>query len=406
MWGCPPTQEAALARLLREDPRPRLIPGNAVAGDILADLGATLLADGGVRLANFTIGRRHTRYSLTSAAHSPQLLRRLAERYPLPPTVARIRQRPIVSLGVRGSGEVDIARHYHPLTAMLLLHGEKVWALRPPGDDACARAAGECTHPMDICEYYAQADAPPPACVQRAGEILIVPDGWHHGTCNTAPLTVGFGGQGWSYALQREEEDSEEGEGGGEAEVALFARLAERALGESTHARLRAAAAAARGGAAVRLSPLHSLGAAAQSALQAVRSMFGAFARGGDAEVEADSMAFLHSLVCLLVEPPANASAPLPLRDLSAGLWQTMRSWQHAHLLLPLGSAVSVRMRRRKGTRARSFAVEADSAVLWYGTALDEVELDARATAVYCKARKFSAALQRDRQLRRIWEAG
>ena len=33
--------------------------------------------------------------------------------------------------------------------------------------------------------------------VQEAGETIVVPDGWYHGTCNTARWTVGWGGQGW-----------------------------------------------------------------------------------------------------------------------------------------------------------------------------------------------------------------
>eukprot|EP00900_Chrysochromulina_parva_P008527 jgi/Chrpa1/17676/Chrysochromulina_OHIO_Genome00025986-RA len=134
--------------------------------------------------------------------HEPRIFRVLRERHPLPPAVQSIDLTPMISVGLNGTGQIDLGRHYHGVTAMLLLQGRKIWALRPPADPACTHdVEGECSAILDVCAHYARPGAPVPACVQEAGETIVVPDGWYHGTCNNASWTVGWGGQNRRMAL-------------------------------------------------------------------------------------------------------------------------------------------------------------------------------------------------------------
>lgn len=197
-FDCPYADVEELAQLMSSDPRPRRIR-YALAVDTFSwsDHGS----DAGFREL---ILSSENPYILTNAAFSTEILQTVAERFPMPSVVANVNQRPVLSLGLDGTGEVDIAHHYHPITVMLLLQGEKIWALREPTDVTCLSAIGDCTDPFDVCHYYRSADSPTPACVQRPGDVIIVPDGWYHGTCNNASLTVGWGGQGKTLALDLE----------------------------------------------------------------------------------------------------------------------------------------------------------------------------------------------------------
>ena len=141
-------------------------------------------------------------YVLTNIGYTPKLFRdlRLADRFRIPAVAASIDQRPVLSIGLNGTGERDLAHHYHPATVMRLVQGRKIWALRAPGDEECMWAQGTCTDPFLVCDYYSSPLSREPACVQRAGETILVPDGWYHGTCNTE-TTVGYGVQGRSLWL-------------------------------------------------------------------------------------------------------------------------------------------------------------------------------------------------------------
>ena len=141
-------------------------------------------------------------YVLTDPAYAPGLFADgLLSKYPLPGVLASIAQRPVISIGRNRTGEKDIAHHFHPVTGMRLLQGRKIWALRPPTDPECRINHGTCTDPFLVCDYYEAPSAPMPACVQEAGETILVPDGWYHGTCNNASWTVGVGFQGRSMGL-------------------------------------------------------------------------------------------------------------------------------------------------------------------------------------------------------------
>ena len=179
------------------DPRPVLLVSDSVKPvDFLGDRG--LEPDEGVEVEDVSVGgAAHAAYILTNAAYTPRVFDKLAAEFPLPAAVESIALRPVFSIGRNGTGERDLAHHYHPITAMRLLQGRKIWALREPTDTACDGAAGDCTDPFDVCAFYERPSSPEPACVQEAGETIVVPDGWCHGTCNTARWTVGWGGQGW-----------------------------------------------------------------------------------------------------------------------------------------------------------------------------------------------------------------
>jgi hypothetical protein len=133
-------------------------------------------------------------YILTGFEHAPELIREIHSAIALPDIVSRVRSRPILSLGARGTGESNILHHFHVIATMVLLDGQKIWALRRPDDGMCSEEGTEgCADPLDVCGLP-ESERPP--CVQNAGEVLVLPDGWYHGTCNTAEWTLGIGGQG------------------------------------------------------------------------------------------------------------------------------------------------------------------------------------------------------------------
>mmetsp|Transcript_13439 Transcript_13439/g.18587 ORF Transcript_13439/g.18587 Transcript_13439/m.18587 type:complete len:473 (+) Transcript_13439:95-1513(+) len=140
-------------------------------------------------------------YTLTNPAHDPNIFSKLKEVFPkcIPNLLSTINFRPVFSVGLNGTGQTDIAHHYHGITTMLLLTGEKIWALLPPGDTDCEALRNNCLDPFDVCRYYEQSgddEAPVPACVQRAGETIVIPDAWYHGTCNISPWVLGWGYHG------------------------------------------------------------------------------------------------------------------------------------------------------------------------------------------------------------------
>ena len=216
MWPCPSLpaniSHSEFWELASRDPVPRVIPGLAPATDFISEFGQP--AQGGGATFEFAkISPSGTRYVLSNpgprgSSSDSRTFAALPKRYPLPEPLRSINLTPMVSVGLQGTGQTDLARHYHGVTAMRLLQGVKIWALRPPNDPECLEDAGNCTDPFDVCEHYrawidqkdtttaAPLPAPTPACVQRAGDTLMIPDGWHHGTCNAVDgLTIGWGGQ-------------------------------------------------------------------------------------------------------------------------------------------------------------------------------------------------------------------
>uniref|UniRef100_A0A7S4UGZ8 JmjC domain-containing protein n=1 Tax=Alexandrium monilatum TaxID=311494 RepID=A0A7S4UGZ8_9DINO len=110
-----------------------------------------------------------------------------------PPRLALLRdfaERPILSIGVKGS---SVPSHpEHPETWQALLHGMKAWWLGPAG---VSFAAFE-----DPCSFLGLGGAALPDgvhfCVQRAGEILYFAEGVQHSVCSLDRFVLGVGAQG------------------------------------------------------------------------------------------------------------------------------------------------------------------------------------------------------------------
>ncbi len=175
---------------------PLIIPGDVDDIDFIGRF-RTLDEDGDI----LGINSIHTRYILTNPPRNSTLLSSLRETHPIPEVVDNINLIPLISVGSHETGQTDLARHYHGITVMRLLQGQKVWALRPPDDHDCAKNVGTCTNPFHVCKYHKEHKIP---CVQEVGDTIIIPDGWYHGTCNTAiSWTVGWGGHNRCYQIER-----------------------------------------------------------------------------------------------------------------------------------------------------------------------------------------------------------
>jgi hypothetical protein len=183
------------------NPRPVIIAGSDPF-DFWTEYGSGAPhGDDAARFGDIQPLSQYRGYVLANPGYYPLIFDGLRSRFPVPYSVSSIDQRMVLSIGLNGTGEKDLAHHYHPITAMRLLQGRKIWALRPQTDRDCQYAQGTCTDPFKVCDYYARPGAPKPACVQEAGDTIIVPDGWYHGTCNNASVTIGVGFQGRSLQL-------------------------------------------------------------------------------------------------------------------------------------------------------------------------------------------------------------
>ena len=207
--GCPAVDASSMTptefwELMWRDPRPRRLTSPSFPRLTTAEFLARFAEEGedgwsfpnasGVSLAKPSEESSRDSYILTGFEHCPDLIREIHGAIALPDIVSKVRSRPILSLGARGSGESNILHHFHVIATMVLLDGQKIWALRRPDDPMCIdEGTAGCADPLDVCGLP-EAERPP--CVQNAGEILVVPDGWYHGTCNSADWTLGIGGQG------------------------------------------------------------------------------------------------------------------------------------------------------------------------------------------------------------------
>ena len=207
--GCPAVDASSMTptefwELMWRDPRPRRLTSPSFPRLTTAEFLARFAEEGedgwsfpnasGVSLAKPSEESSRDSYILTGFEHCPDLIREIHGAIALPDIVSKVRSRPILSLGARGSGESNILHHFHVIATMVLLDGQKIWALRRPDDPMCSdEGTAGCADPLDVCGLP-EAERPP--CVQNAGEILVLPDGWYHGTCNSADWTLGIGGQG------------------------------------------------------------------------------------------------------------------------------------------------------------------------------------------------------------------
>eukprot|EP00966_Prymnesium_polylepis_P269223 6219220-Prymnesium_polylepis.1 len=155
---------AAFWELMSRDPRPKLlVAGKLPDVDFVSRFGRRTAA-GGADFDGLTAVDAATPYRLVNPPPPSTdggvggIFGELSAAYPLPLALADAYDLcPVISIGRNGTGQTDLARHYHSNTAMLLLQGEKIWALRPPSDGECAANRGDCTDPFDVCGYYARA---------------------------------------------------------------------------------------------------------------------------------------------------------------------------------------------------------------------------------------------------------
>ena len=74
--------------------------------------------------------------------------------------------------------------HFHRSAWNALVFGVKRWSLRPP-----PHALYSTVHPTEARDVGGDANVL--QCVQRAGDVIFVPDAWGHAVVNLAP-SVGF----------------------------------------------------------------------------------------------------------------------------------------------------------------------------------------------------------------------
>eukprot|EP00756_Hemistasia_phaeocysticola_P056589 Hpha_TRINITY_DN3288_c0_g1::TRINITY_DN3288_c0_g1_i1::g.186083::m.186083 len=97
--------------------------------------------------------------------------------------------------------------HAHEETYFALLHGAKLWLLWPPGALEALSPFPDPLWPLQAkpATLLGRIEELPPAaqpmrCLQRAGEIMYLPDFWWHATINVGE-TLGFGQQKLSPSL-------------------------------------------------------------------------------------------------------------------------------------------------------------------------------------------------------------
>jgi len=408
--GCPVLDDvSSLWETMSRDPRPRVI--RQAISEVIDFAKQFARHDQrvgmNVDLVEFQISPSRP-YVLSAAGYSPEIIAQVSKAYPLPPAVSSVQQRPVISVGLKGSGERDLAHHYHPITALKLLEGEKIWALRPPRDEECAMNAADCTDPLNVCDYYFGLNAPAPACVQRPGDTIIVPNGWFHGTCNNASLTVAWGGQGQTFGLEMHGSDEND------KDQPLFGfRLGTPApgsaptFGESEMMGMREALTTSswqRAAGHVVTANLLRAGAAFQAPLMTVRSLWGEFLSYTQEQSERHAMEHLQSMECSAIRLSPGVAASL--ERASPDVWAKMRRWTHAHLLVGLeDSAVSLAFLRHKESRAtRAIHLAVGDVAMWMGAALSGLEVvgSTAQTLLWCSAKLL---LPHGQAVERAWNA-
>ena len=130
-----------------------------------------------------------------------------------------------------GGSRQGLPYHVHGVTYLSLIHGRKWWMIYPPGAQPPLKTYN-ITNPMQTMEYYVKNVLPtlmdlplPPLengvrqsiaegfrpfqCVQEAGDILYLPEGWVHQTVNVGE-TIGIGAQSvWNQRTSLEEKYEE-----------------------------------------------------------------------------------------------------------------------------------------------------------------------------------------------------
>ena len=107
-----------------------------------------------------------------------------SSRTPCPPLLRRACGTLVLSLGGGQSG-VEMANH--GLAWIGLVAGMKLWHVRESGTPRPANPRCE-RDSIDVLPNVT-------TCLQRPGEVMVVPTAWWHATCNLGEFTLGVGGQ-------------------------------------------------------------------------------------------------------------------------------------------------------------------------------------------------------------------
>ena len=362
-------------QMFDDNPRPmRLVSDSVLPVDLVSKHGVQSEA-GVITVDDVGVGGgRFPPYMLTNAAYTPKIFDMLAD-YPVPPAAAAIDLRPVFSIGLNGTGESDIGHHYHPITVLRLLQGRKIWALRSPTDPECDQATGTCTDPFDVCNFYNQESSPTPACVQEAGDTIIVPDGWYHGTCNNASMTVGWGGQGRRFAHSPPRCFHCRPRGSGPLGQLAFATTDEAALTASdVKAMLAKKSASSRGADGFNLP---YLGRVHQAPYMAMRSLFHQFV--AQTHMQSEMNWELRDFDCKL-----HTAAAL------RGAGSLAPASTDAHLLIHLaGEGARLTLRHHASGEAEQRVLDGLRAAFWVGRALEAAVPEGSGSGllmVYCWA--------------------
>ena len=113
------------------------------------------------------------------------LLERAADFFTAPDVLARTSAVRVFSFG----GGLGVRMANHGFAWLGAIFGVKRWYLAPPFADR----PGEPT----CADWDKGEDLGPDAwmCVQRPGDVIVVPTAWWHATCNCSPYTFSLGGQ-------------------------------------------------------------------------------------------------------------------------------------------------------------------------------------------------------------------
>lgn len=117
---------------------------------------------------------------------------------PLSTPLRAVHRFPLLTMGRNSTGS---GGHRHEENWVAQIAGTKIWILAPPGVQ---------TPPQDLmpCPMLDEREQWTPgmvSCAVKPGELIYLPDGWYHATCNIGSYTLGVGGKGgtdhWSEAM-------------------------------------------------------------------------------------------------------------------------------------------------------------------------------------------------------------
>merc|ERR1712216_894584 len=95
---------------------------------------------------------------------------------------------PTLSIGGRNASSPF---HQHHENWFAQIQGSKAWVVSP--NDLSPGALKE-KGTLPCLEHFAKEASPGlKRCTLRVGEVLYLPSQWHHGTCNVAKFSLGFG---------------------------------------------------------------------------------------------------------------------------------------------------------------------------------------------------------------------